>query len=220
MKPFRFSRWRFRLVLYLLCCVVFVSQVTAAYRIVLKDGTVLEGKSKPVSMNGRYLFTAPDGRSLVIPLEQVDADATKAANSFAETTTKRKVFTNDDLPSRQLAPANALTPAPASAQKLSDQKQEVPKDKENVPLTGEVYWREETRKLQRQIAEVDGIISTLKDAIEKYCSFVEGACALLGPLGPGAEMRAAEAKKKELEAEFELLLERGRKAGAPPGWFR
>ena len=219
MKPFRFSRWRFRLALYLLCCVFFVSQVPAAYRIVLKDGTVLEGKSKPISMGGSYLFTAPDGRSLVIPLEQVDADTTKAANSFAETTTKPKVFTNDDLPSRPPAPANALTPAPASAQKLSDQKQEVPKDKENAPLTGEAYWREETRKLQRQIAEVDGIISTLKDAIP-YCSpLLDTACVLLGP-DRGQEMREAEAKKRALEAEFELLLERGRKAGAPPGWFR
>ena len=226
METMRVSRQRFQWGLYLLGYAFFAMQLPAAYKVVLQDGTVFEARSKPISMQGSYWLSAPDGRFLMIPLEQVDIDATKAANRSVETAARPKVITNEDMSPRPPEPAlggiPATGPAPQSAREPVD-RQESP-----TPPLSEAYWREAAGVLRQQITETDAMLASLKAEIEKeepYCGTglevleVE-ECTLLPARDRGPELRAVEARKKALEAEFELLEERGRKAGALPGWFR
>jgi thiol-disulfide isomerase/thioredoxin len=75
----------------------------AAYKVVLKSGTVIEAKSKPASIEGCFRFTSLDNKFYALPVEQVNLQATEqvnAANLFKTTggkpTTRR--FTNENLP--------------------------------------------------------------------------------------------------------------------------
>ena len=221
MQSFRSLGRSYQWVLCLLWYGFFAVQVPAAYRVILKNGTVLEARSKPINMHGSYEFTASDGQFHAIPLERVDVDGTKAANDSSETATGPKVFTNEDFPSRPPEPDRGLS---AQAPEPIDLE-----GRESPPLSGEAYWREEARELREQIEEADAQMASLAALIEKevWCG-VEWyeECYSLGRFldvsaeKHGAEHRALGARKKALENEFEQLVERDRKAGALPGWFR
>lgn len=54
--------------------------VLASYKVVLKDGSVVEAMSKPVSMDRQYIIRTTDNKTYTLPLSQVNLDATEAAN--------------------------------------------------------------------------------------------------------------------------------------------
>ena len=56
----------------------------ANYKVVLKDGRVLEARTKPVSMEGHYRFTDTQNRFQAIAVELVDQKATQTSNSGIE----------------------------------------------------------------------------------------------------------------------------------------
>ncbi len=53
----------------------------AAYKVILKSGTVIEAKSKAVSIEGFFRFTALDNKFYVLPVEQVDLQTTEQVNA-------------------------------------------------------------------------------------------------------------------------------------------
>jgi thiol-disulfide isomerase/thioredoxin len=75
----------------------------APYKIILKSGTVIQAKTKMVSMEGFFRFTDLDNRFRSIPVDQVDLHATEEANAGDHPKTDitrpvQKRFTNDNLP--------------------------------------------------------------------------------------------------------------------------
>lgn len=208
MQTFRCPRRSFQWVLYVLWYGFFALQVPAAYRIILKDGTVLEARSMPINMLGSYEFIASGGQFRTIPLERVDIEGTKAANDSADTTTTPTVFTNEDFPSRPPEPDRSLS---AHASESPDRG-----TGESLALSGEAYWREEARKVREKMEEADAEIASLSARIQKgECPpATDTECYLV------RSIRFLEARKKDLEDELAQLAERGRKARALPGWFR
>lgn len=68
-----------------LCLVVAIifstqSSALASYKVILKDGTVVEAMSKPVSMDDQYLIRTIDNKIYSVPLYQVNLAATEVAN--------------------------------------------------------------------------------------------------------------------------------------------
>ena len=54
------------------------SDLLANYKVVLKDGRVLEARSKPVSMEGHYRFTDTNNQFQSISIQLVDLTATQS----------------------------------------------------------------------------------------------------------------------------------------------
>ena len=97
---------------------------------------------------------------------------------------------------------------------------------ESSANNNEEYWRAEARKILGQTEQADQQIANLKEIIKEQgasdVSCPEGnspqqPCVMIDRLG---ELMAREAEKKKLEEDLGALEERGRKAGAQPGWFR
>jgi hypothetical protein len=96
-----------------------------------------------------------------------------------------------------------------------------------VPMSGqdEVYWRGKARALLDEIAATEQQIRKLKDDIKKY-----GAGGFDVTTGMkdnvayiedrNGQARELEKRKAGLEIKLDQLEEAGRKAGAPPAWFR
>jgi hypothetical protein len=94
---------------------------------------------------------------------------------------------------------------------------------ETAAKNGEAYWRAEAGKIRVQIEAVDAQIAGVKETIAKMGSADVRYAAQQDVFyikDREAELKALEARKAALESEFALLEERGRKAGAQPGWFR
>ena len=75
----------------------------APYKIILKSGTVIQAKTKWVSMEGFFRFTDLDNHFRSIPVGQVDLRATEEANATNHPKTDlarsaQKRFTNENLP--------------------------------------------------------------------------------------------------------------------------
>ena len=74
------------------------SDLWASYKVVLKDGRVLEARSKPVSMEGHYRFTDTNNQFQSISIQLVDLAATQSQNLREEPkSTPSRVLTNEDL---------------------------------------------------------------------------------------------------------------------------
>ena len=81
-----------------LVLVFWPSEFLASYKVVLKDGRVLEARTKPVSMEGHYRFTDSNNQFQSIPIQLVDLAATQSLNAREEPkSTPSRVLTNEDL---------------------------------------------------------------------------------------------------------------------------
>lgn len=221
---FKASKRRLALVLVFLFFVAMTMPAWTAYKVILKDGTVMEAKSKPISMEGNYRFTGTDNQFYVLPVEQVDQDATKTANASNQASQKPKVITNEDMPSSpRESRTTADTAEPITAEEKTGPYESAAESRENSAKPREVYWRGEARKIRAQIEEVDRQIATVKETIQKLGSSVQ-SCPAGDPYCYIAdrtdEIEKLESLKKSLEKDFAALEEEGRKAGAEPGWFR
>ena len=68
--------------LCLVIAAIFNTQLSAlaSYKVILKDGTVVEAMSKPVSMDDQYIIRTTDNKTYSIHLYQVNLAATEGAN--------------------------------------------------------------------------------------------------------------------------------------------
>lgn len=194
--------------------------VLAGYKIVLKDGRILEARTKPVSMEGHYRFTDSQSKFQSIPIQLVDLTATQSLNARQDPkSTPARVLTNEDLAiGKQTAttPVNSVGPASKPD----------PKDSNTAagPKKGEAYWRSRAKQIKDEIESVDKQINALNEktkagksdgikiGFETYNSVIYADFE--------SQAKELETRKEKLQKMRTALEEEARKDGALPGWLR
>jgi predicted RNase H-like nuclease (RuvC/YqgF family) len=154
------------------------------------------------------------------------AAAARKTREQKETAPKpKKVFTNDDIPSKTEAPApDAAAAKPGGVQ---DAAQTDEKAAENDPKS-EAYWRKRFQKVRDQISDSEKELDVLQRELDKgqvqYYSDPQKAMTEQHDRSEISEKIAKiDAKKKEIEGLKQKLSdmeEEMRKAGGDPGWAR
>jgi len=209
-----------RLLLLGLILAVSSSETLAGYKVVLKDGRVLEARTKPVSMEGHYRFTDSHSQFQSIPIQLVDLTATQSLNAREEPkSTPARVLTNEDLAvGKQTGTRPVNTIGPASK----------PDAKNSIaaagPKKGEAYWRGRAKQIRDEIESVDKQIKVLNEktqagkgdgikiGFETYNSVIYADFE--------SQVKELERHKEKLQKMMTALEEEARKGGALPGWLR
>lgn len=138
----------------------------------------------------------------------------------------KKVYTDEDLSGMSGSGVSVV-----GAEKAPETKKKA--DKESEPGASaagksgqdESYWRKRARELLDRIAAVDQQIAKVKDDIKKYgnggfdvTTAWKNNIAYINDRN--GQVKELEKRKADLEKKLDLLQEEGRKAGAPPEWFR
>ncbi|HEU0004809.1 MAG TPA: hypothetical protein VFS12_02355 [Terriglobia bacterium] len=209
-----------RLLFLGLILAVSASEILADYKVVLKDGRVLEARTKPVSMEGHYRFTDSHSQFQSIPIQLVDLTATQSLNAREEPkSTPARVLTNEDLAiGKETATRPVTTVGPASKPD--------PKNSSTAagPPKGEAYWRGRAKQIRDQIDSVDKQIKALNEktqpgkgdgikiGFETYNSVIYADFE--------NQVKELERHKEKLQKTMTALEEEARKGGALPGWLR
>ena len=161
------------------------------------------------------------------PQEQPKASPDDKTDSVAEAARKAKekkaagkakVFTDDDLSGKK---------GGVSVVGNEGKRKRTPTanpDGDNEP-NGEDYWRSRSQPILDEIAATDERIEQIKDDIKKYgnggfdvqsgrqqnVAYIEDR---------NGQIQVLQKHKASLQKQLEDLEEEGRKAGAPPAWFR
>ena len=209
-----------RLLFLGLVLVFWSSDLLASYKVVLKDGRVLEARSKPVSMEGHYRFTDTNNQFQSISIQLVDLSATQSLNLRAEPkSAPARVLTNEDLATGKQTdtrPVNTI----GSASKP---------DAKNAstaagPKKGEAYWKGRAKQIRDEIESTDKQIKALNEkaqtgksdgikiGFETYNSVIYADFE--------SQVKELERQKEKLQKMMTALEEEARKSGALPGWLR
>ena len=196
------------------------SDSLASYKVVLKDGRVLEARTKPVSMEGRYRFTDSNNQFQSISIQLVDLTATQSLNTKEEPKSPpARVLTNEDLTvGKQTATRPVNTVGPSS--------KPLAKNPSIVagPKKGEVYWRGRAKQIRDEIESVDKQIKALNEktqagkgdgikiGFETYNSVIYADFE--------SQLKELERHKEKLQKMMTALEEEARQGGALPGWLR
>jgi len=139
----------------------------------------------------------------------------------------KKVYTEEDL-SGMKGNGVSVVGGEKPAESAAGTKKPDGKPKAGVvPMSGqdEVYWRGKARRLLDEIAATDEQILKLKDDLKKYgaggfdvTTGMKDSVAYIEDRN--GQVRELEKRKADLEKKLDQLEEAGRKAGAPPAWFR
>ena len=189
----------------------------AGYRVVLKDGRVLEARTKPVSMEGHYRFTDSQDKFQSIPIQLVDLAATQSLNAKEQPkSASPRVLTNEDLATGS-APVNTVGPAASKTDAKSP-------STSAGPGKGEAYWRGRAKQIRDEIEKVDKQIKALNEktqagkgdgikiGFETYNSVIYADFE--------SQVKELEKHKEKLQQAMTALEEEARKGGALPGWLR
>ncbi|MFY9529409.1 MAG: hypothetical protein WBC04_00685 [Candidatus Acidiferrales bacterium] len=152
------------------------------------------------------------------------ADAARKARVQKGKSATGKVFTEDDLSG---LPGNTVSVVgqESSAGVASSKSSNLETNGGANSASDEAYWRGRARELQDQIAAVDRQIAQVQEEIKKYGN---------GGFDPSTglnrnviyvddratKLKRLEKRKEDQQKQMQALEEEGRKAGAPPGWFR
>jgi DNA repair exonuclease SbcCD ATPase subunit len=194
------------------------SDFLASYKVVLKDGRVIEARTKPVSMEGRYRFTDSNNQFQSISIQLVDVTATQSLNTTEEPkSTHARVLTNEDLAKQTAArPVNTVGNSPKPPEKNPGTAA--------GPKKGEAYWRSRAKQIRDEIEGVDKQIKALNEktqagksdgikiGFETYNSLIYA--------GFESQLKELERQKEKLQKEMTALEEEARQGGALPGWLR
>jgi hypothetical protein len=215
---------------FVLPLILLNSSVQGSYKVVLKDGKTLEARNKPVSMEGQYRFTRADGKFCVLPVSQVDLQATEAANqALPAGQSSTKHFTNEDLTTVTDSSLSGGDSSVSSNLPKGSKDNHTPSVRAASIEKGrdEQYWRKRARVLRDQIAAVDKEINDLNEKIRDKKG--EGITVGMGTYSPylvaglnnlQSKLSALQSEKERLQREYSDLEEEARKAGAMPGWLR
>ena len=188
--------------------------VFAGYKVALKDGRVLEARTKPISMEGHYRFTDSNNQFQSISIQLVDLIATQSVNAKTEPKpVPTRVLTNEDI-KKQTRPVNTVgtgskpeTKNPSSADKKS-----------------EAYWRGRAKQIRDEIESVDKKIKALNEKTQTGKSdgikigFETYNSVIYADLE--SQVKELERQKEKLQKMMTTLEEEARKSGALPGWLR
>jgi len=209
-----------RLLFLGLTLTILPSQSLAEYKVVLKDGRVLEARAKPISMEGHLRFTDSKSQFQSIPIQLIDLAATQTLNAQnAPTSAPARVLTNEDLTSgNQPSTKAAIKLIPASS---PDAKKSITSA---APSRGEAYWRGRARQIRDEMENVDKQIKALNEkpqpgkgdgikiGFETYNSVIYADFE--------SQVKELERRKEKLQKMMTALEEEARKGGALPGWLR
>lgn len=148
------------------------------------------------------------------------AEAARKARQKKTAAAKSKVFTEEDLAGLKggVSVVGSETKKPAQA---SPTKAREGEEAQN----DEAYWRGKAQPILQEMAEIDGLVSALREDIKKYgpasvdvsTGRKDGVAYVEDRL---AKIRGLQKKKDDLQKKLDDLEEQGRKAGAQPAWFR
>ena len=203
-----------------LILVFWSSDLLASYKVVLKDGRVLEARTKPVSMEGRYRFTDSNNQFQSISIQLVDLPATQSLNSREQPKPiSARVLTNEDLATGRQTDTRPVNTVGASSK---------PNAKNSSmaagPKKGEAYWRGRAKQIRDEIESVDKQIKALNEktqsgkgdgikiGFETYNSVIYADFE--------SQVKELERHKEKLQKTMTALEEEARKGGALPGWLR
>ena len=192
----------------------------ASYKVVLKDGRILEARSKPVSMEGHYRFTDINNQFQSISIQLVDLSATQSLNFRAEPkSAPARVLTNEDLTTGKQTdtrPVNTIgSPSKPDAKNASTAA---------GPKKGEAYWKGRAKQIRDEIESTDKQIKALNEkaqtgksdgikiGFETYNSVIYADFE--------SQLKELERQKEKLQKMMTALEEEARKSGALPGWLR
>ena len=193
----------------------------AGYRVVLKDGKVLEARTKPVSMEGHYRFTDSHSQFQSIPIQLVDLPATQSLNAKEQPkSASPRVLTNEDL-----AASKATGATPVNTVRPPGSKPDAKNSSTAAgPRKGEAYWRGRAKQIRDEIETVDKQIKALNEktqtgksdgikiGFETYNSVIYADFE--------SQVKELEKHKEKLQKAMTALEEEARKEGALPGWLR
>jgi hypothetical protein len=207
------------------CILLMIPAVLFAdYKVVLKDGRVLEARTKPVSMEGHYRFTDTQNRFQAIAVELVDQKATQASNSGVELNARAaKNLTNDDISSKSPASVSSEQSDPVSPSKLGTSATKTDTTG-STAKKGEAYWRTQAKEIRDQMARIDNEIKALNEKTRSGKS--DGVKIGFDTYNQviyanfESELKELEKEKGKLQMKMMALEEEARKAGALPGWLR
>jgi hypothetical protein len=147
------------------------------------------------------------------------AEAARKAKANKPAPAKPKVYTEDDLKEMKGPGVSVVGDAPKKAPRRAQ-----PMDLDSEP-NGEEYWRGRAQQFLDAIAQTDEQIAQKKEEIRKFGSggfdVTTGRKDNIAYINDrNAQLKQLEARKADLEKQFEELQDEGRKAGAPASWFR
>ena len=190
----------------------------ASYKVALKDGRVLEARTKPVSMEGHYRFTDSNNQFQSISIQLVDLAATQSLNTREEPkSAPARVLTNEDLAiGKQTATRPVNTVGHGSKPET--------KNLSSPAKRGEAYWRGRAKQIRDEIESVDKQIKALNEktqagksdgikiGFETYNSVIYADFE--------SQVKELERHKGKLQKMMTALEEEARQGGALPGWLR
>lgn len=149
------------------------------------------------------------------------AEAARKAKERKPAAAKGKVYTEDDLSKMKGSGVSVVGDAP---RKNSRRAQPTDPDGDSEP-NAEEYWRGRARQFLDAIAQTEEQIAQKKEEIKKFGSggfdVTTGRKDNIAYINDrNAQLKQLEARKADLERQFEELQEEGRKAGVPSSWFR
>ena len=175
------------------------------------------------------LMAAAPVRSQSQTADQSLGDAARKAKAEKSKSAPAKVYTQDDLshlPGSGVSVVGQKASTTSTSQEPPGAGAESKADASTKAAdTEETYWRGEARKLLDQMAEVDREIAKVKDDIKKYGNVGFDPSTGLGENviyveDRNSNLKDLQKKKEGLQKQMDALQEAGRKAGAPPSWFR
>jgi len=194
------------------------SDFLASYKVVLKDGRVLEARSKPVSMEGQYRFTDTNNQFQSISIQLVDLTATQSLNAKTEPKpAPARVLTNEDITVGKQTAARPVNTVGTGSKPET-------KNPSSADQKGEAYWRGRAKKIRDEIESVDKKIKALNDktqtgksdgikiGFETYNSVIYADFE--------SQVKELERHKEKQQKMMTALEEEARKSGALPGWLR
>lgn len=150
--------------------------------------------------------------------EDSPAEAARKAKANKPAAAKGKVYTEEDLAGMNAHGISVVGEAPRKGAPSKEPSGAAGEDKEE-------YWRGRAQEILSEIDDVDEAIAQKKEEIKKFGS--GGFDVTTGMKDNIAyirdrndQLQRLEKRKADLEKKLDDLQEEGRKAGAPPAWFR
>ncbi len=153
-------------------------------------------------------------------------DAASNSKDSANSSTAKKVYTNEDLRSMDPGGVSVVGNSRGAARSGTS-------TAPNGQAKNEQYWRNRAQKLRAQMAEVDRQIAELTAANQPPGAGTGSSNGSTPPPPPSAyyggsrasneyqnQLRRLNNRKAQLQQQMDQLEDEGRRAGVPPGWLR
>jgi hypothetical protein len=153
------------------------------------------------------------------PKEESVADAAK--KNQKDKPKPKKVYTEDDFSGVHKGGVSVV----GEENKKSPRRARTTDPDGDSEPNGEEYWRGRAQPILDDIAATDAQIEQLREDIKKYgASGIDVTTGMKDNIAyvhdRNGQIQDLQKKKTDLQKQLDDLAEEGRKAGAPPAWFR